>query len=709
MEKFSKYLLVLPAFLLLIAGCPLDSSIPNAPSVPPKEDPGNYSTILWEQDSNGDIQFSTNNPGHKGYAFWAWLTAANQTAFSKVEAEVTRKSGSINGAQGVVFCLQDESNFYAVLTTANSDYAVFVCDNGNLINRYGWKKSNDLNPGLNSKNTIRVLKGWKEGVFTIYFNNKEQAYSLTDGLFNSGYCGFLAGISTDEQFPQTPADVRFRLVYPFLHYVSNPQPADASAISSMKPLLSWDATSDCQSFHLQLSTDSSFQNTNIVDDASVTAKNYQIPSALEYEKKHYWRVKPRDGGGAWHDWSPVWSFKVTRKILTYDVSGNSGVGPALAADGSLYVIHDHALCACDADGALKWTWTGFSAPAFSSPVVAPDGSIYLVGRDFGDARLFKISRTGTTVWSRSLITDNYTDSCYQPAVDSGGTVYVIHLGKLTAFKANGDVAWDFPAPNGVRYYRHVAISRDGHVYFMDGTKLYCFDKNGGKQWEYAYSTLVPSPMAIDSRDNIIFTDLNARRVISMNSGGTANWTLTLDKAPHGSPLIGANDTIYTSTHEAYPCVYAISSTGTLLWEYDPSADGVSIPAIGADGTVFAYFGGPAVLHAINQDGTLKWTYESTVYSYSPPLHSPLILIDGTLIYSLYGETAAIITECGGLADTAWPRFQQNNQNTGMKSGVAVGAALKSQSVLKATLNRGNAVKAGPKYRQKNQKADICPK
>ncbi len=713
MKKFARYLLVLPAFLLLI-GCPLGSSSSD-------QDPGNYTTVLWEQDSNGDIQFSTNNPDYKGYAFWAWLKESNQTSFSKIEVEVTRKSGSIFGAQGAVFCLQDERNFYAVLISANCDFAILKCSNGSLGYLSDWKKDFNLHAGLNVKNTIRVEKSVLFNDYNVFFNNNVTT-TFNDSQLNSGYCGFIVGLSTDEQFPSTPADIRFKLLYPPLFPISNPQPADKSEIHFLSPVsLSWEAKPECQVFRVQMGTDSTFQSMNIID-VEVAARNCPVSTALELGRTYYWRVRPRDGSGEWRDWGPTWSFDITRRICTLAVQNWTG-SPAVAADGSMYFDYRGKLTALNSDGTPKWTFAQNSLS--SSPVVAPDGSIYYVsGPSTYDKWLYKILPNGALDWSKDLV----TDSVFQPVVDNVGRVYVIDYvmvpgynvidySKLSAFDSSGNLVWEFKVPPDILEYQYVALSNDGHIYFMTGDSLYCLDNLGKKQWEYVFSMNLPSQFAVDSRNNVIFIDHSPSSLCSISSAGVLNWRLYLSSTTgNRSPVIGKDDTIYVvGSRTGYRAsISAISSSGTKLWEYIPKEVEVfSTPAIGADGTIFVSTNWRDRVFAINPDGSLKWIYRSAKVQSECPMQSPLLLADGTLIYASSDDTAAITTECGGLADTAWPRSYQNNQNTGMKSGVGAGAALKNKSALKATFSRGvnaiNAVKARPKYQQQGQKADICPR
>ena len=70
------------------------------------------------------------------------------------------------------------------------------------------------------------------------------------------------------------------------------------------------------------------------------------------------------------------------------------------------------------------------------------------------------------------------------------------------------------------------------------------------------------------------------------------------------------------------------------------------------------------LYAINPDGSLKWRYQ-TGYRVNS---SPAVATDGTVyvgslngcLYAIHGDSP--------LANSAWPKFRHDNQNTGRAGG-----------------------------------------
>ncbi len=88
-------------------------------------------------------------------------------------------------------------------------------------------------------------------------------------------------------------------------------PADKSIEQPVEPLFIWNNVTNAESYHIQVSVDTDFNETVI--DAEVADTTYQGVS-LEEELTYYWRVKARNETGT-GDWSSVWEF--TTGISTY--------------------------------------------------------------------------------------------------------------------------------------------------------------------------------------------------------------------------------------------------------------------------------------------------------------------------------------------------------------------------------------------------------
>ncbi|NLC53732.1 MAG: hypothetical protein GX770_07180 [Firmicutes bacterium] len=149
-----------------------------------------------------------------------------------VEASVKKLSGSASAGYGIVFCLQNENNFYTLISNIQGEYLIVKMVNGEWYvvdewydNDAGIIKNGDmvysqylhLGYGYDDvENQIKV-KYNNDNTFTISFNGQEAA-TFKDGSFSGGYYGFYAetGSAEDENFPDEPVEVWFKLHQPVI-------------------------------------------------------------------------------------------------------------------------------------------------------------------------------------------------------------------------------------------------------------------------------------------------------------------------------------------------------------------------------------------------------------------------------------------------------------------------------------------------------------
>ena len=135
------------------------------------------------------------------------------------------------------------------------------------------------------------------------------------------------------------------------------------------------------------------------------------------------------------------------------------------------------------------------------------------------------------------------------------------------------------------------------------------------------------------------------------------WEFATGSDLWSNPAIGSDGTIYIGSLDDK--VYAINPDGSKKWEFLTGGDVGSSPAIGSDGTI--YIGSwDNKVYAINPDGSKKWEFATRGYVSSPAIGS-----DGTIyVGSSDNKLYAIRSDSLGLADSPWPKFHQNNRNTG---------------------------------------------
>lgn len=312
----------------------------------------------------------------------------------------------------------------------------------------------------------------------------------------------------------------------------------------------------------------------------------------------------------------------------YRILGAPVVGPS----GKIYAsaAFPYGLLAFDSSGALLWSYPVPSV-VWGTPVLGQDGAIYFGTAESG---FFAIHPSGKLKWSFKTGTSSFdTNAPVNLAVASNGRVYVAHHdGVLYALGPDGKLRWKFAHKPDPPFMTEPAIGEDGTIYFCASSRdtfqnyLYALTPTGTQKWMFCPS-----------------------------KSGTLGSRFTV-----GQPVIGLNGVIFAAGSGCPDDFWALNPDGTLLWAISNALYAAHGPAVGSNG--YLYFGdGDKNLKAYDQNGTFKWQYPLQDWRMSPPC----IAADGTLyINTSKGFLWAIKTEARGLANSAWPRFHRNNQNTG---------------------------------------------
>ena len=233
-----------------------------------------------------------------------------------------------------------------------------------------------------------------------------------------------------------------------------------------------------------------------------------------------------------------------------------------------------------ASPALKWR-LDLSGEVISSPVVGPDGTVYLgsVIRDTRHPEHFvtAVNPGGTVKWRFSTgWRDAQTQS--SPALGADGRIYVgAQDGYFYALNPNGTLAWRFAAASPVE--QHPVVGSDGTVYVgLDG-RLYAFAPDGAVRWTTDLGYSLPGGPAL---------------------------------APDGETIyaFGYEPTVPTAT------LHAFRRDGTERWQYSAFYGyypALSPPTVAADGTVIVLSG---QIVAVGPDGVERWRFEPSASYYS---------------------------------------------------------------------------------------------
>lgn len=349
------------------------------------------------------------------------------------------------------------------------------------------------------------------------------------------------------------------------------------------------------------------------------------------------------------------------------------------------------------EGTRQWR-SYVTAPVYSSPSLATDGTLYVGVEATSAAKAYALSAAGAVRWDFRLPTD-WVDTA--PAVADDGTIYVGSWdGRLYALNPTGSIRlrWSYTAGGFIA--SSPAIGADGTIYFGSGdSSFYALNPNGTLKWNFPVGDWIDSSPAIGP-DGTIYFGCWDNNVYALNPDGTLRWQFTTGNNVISSPAIGADGTVYIGSTDHK--LYALSgATGAKLWEYETGGEIGASPTVGAgpvvyvgsgDGNFYAIngttgalqwqrsmgldiyssaalradgvliFGAGFNVHALNADGSPRWSLATDDYVDSSPVIGP----DGTIyigsldryLYAINGNGQ------GPASDAPWPMFRRDAQRQG---------------------------------------------
>lgn len=301
----------------------------------------------------------------------------------------------------------------------------------------------------------------------------------------------------------------------------------------------------------------------------------------------------------------------------------------------------------------------------AAPLIADDGTV-LVGTT--DEFVRALTSSGTVKWSDSLGSAvNATG-----ALGSDGTAYFqTEDSMVIALRADGSTAWTFLSGGG---NCAPVVGADGTVYAVnqDGTVYALNPTDGNVKWTDSLRVPVVQALAINpDRDTMyVTTETGELKSIDVNTGANG-WSLVVGEDASG-PVIGPDGSVYVGGGGR---VLKLSPQLDTIWAFVPPLVGIlSTPAITADGYVYVLavagkkrlaLQGSDSLYAVNPDGSRRWACGLGEGLSDPeyPLSAPKIDASG-FIYVGDGNQAWCVAGVSAPAQSIWPMFQRDAQNTG---------------------------------------------
>jgi len=343
--------------------------------------------------------------------------------------------------------------------------------------------------------------------------------------------------------------------------------------------------------------------------------------------------------------------------------------PAVAGNGTVYVLDDKYLYAIGADGALTWS---FSVPfaTSSDPVIGADGTIYVaagniyavtpdgrqrwVAGDKGphisnsffytpilgpdgiiyaltyDHTLYAINSDGVEQWhfheydpvfSTANIPAGVNESNVIPALGPHKQIYYLSSNfVLISLSLDGNVQWRYYV--GQPFVASPTVGADGTVYMCQERTLLAIHPDGDLAWSYNVTDQIFTPAAIGPNNVIYFG--SGQFLYSLSPWEKLNWKADLAEVAAteydvrealrepNTQVMGRTVAGHSANYDYYDCVNQARQAElerqqalAALWAEKHRRVDPTI-AIGAEGTVHLYYHRSVV--AVKQDGAAKWSY-----------------------------------------------------------------------------------------------------
>ena len=436
----------------------------------------------------------------------------------------------------------------------------------------------------------------------------------------------------------------------------------------------------------------------VIDRADSTNASFVVPDYLyaNYDVLSF-QFTATDAAGISVSATTVINIGVASNLKWhYDIDSKVHSSPAIGPDGAVYfgagektfhVVYSE-------DGSLKWKFiaeNSFEAP----PTIGADGTVYI--GDVGGI-LYALtaptdgSQSGIEKWRYEFASHSFTEYS-SVSIAADGTLHIgVSDGFLYALDPDsGKLKWSYELEhNGDAILASTAISSEGNIYFASALgHMYAVKppSDGGSTgelyWRYdtrAYATWT-NP-AIDDYGYVYNGSWGDGMYQFDYRSGRYIYRFPANKDVHASAAIGAGDIIYFGSEDDK--MYAYNARGrNREWKYETGSDSIyssgggdifSAPVIGANGRL--YFGSADdYLYALDAaKGEYKWAHDvmgtrwnddQDVKNSIAKNSSPALAPDGTLFIGVGDGLYAIHTRAPGLAaDAPWPKFGQNNLNTG---------------------------------------------
>jgi outer membrane protein assembly factor BamB len=226
------------------------------------------------------------------------------------------------------------------------------------------------------------------------------------------------------------------------------------------------------------------------------------------------------------------------------LGGEVRVSANIGSDGTIYVTAwDNKLYAITPAGTIKWSADLKGRRSRNGPAIASDGTIYVIADEY----LMAFNEKGEFQFEHDCRDISVLSGLM---VEGNETVYVTALttAKIKAISTGNVERWKTFFPNDFGPATMPALGSDGAIYFASVKEggIFALNHDGSTRWTFTLpGTENLTELSLDAANNVYIVN-DSLGLISLGNDGKLRWSLPEVHCAY-SPAFGADGTIYIAS------------------------------------------------------------------------------------------------------------------------------------------------------------------